>query len=89
MNVLDTPRAKLFGIPNSLFGICLYTYLIVGLFRFPLLVALFLLTIATARSLYLAYSLFFVTKIPCPLCLIAHAINLTLVLMVLKMTISS
>jgi uncharacterized membrane protein len=32
------------------------------------------------RSIYLAYSLLFVTKIPCPLCFAGHTINLLLFL---------
>ena len=86
MNVLGTPRAKLFGYPNSLFGIGLYLYLIFDHFFFPPHVALFLLAVATIRSIYLAYSLIFVTKIPCPLCFTTHLINLCLFLIVLKMT---
>src|SRR3990167_7596433 len=69
MTVLGTPRAKLFGIPNSAFGIGLYTYLIINLLiPFPLMIALVLLILAVGRSIYLAYSLLFVTKIHCPLC---------------------
>ncbi len=89
MNVLGTPRAKLFGYPNSLFGIGLYLYLILDLFFFPLQIALVLLLAATLRSIYLAYSLLFVTQIPCPLCFTTHIINLSLFLMVLKMTFYS
>ncbi len=88
MNVLGTPRAKLFGLPNSLFGVGLYLYLILDLFFFPPEIALFLLLAATVRSIYLAYSLLFVTQIPCPLCFTTHGINLSLFLIVLKMTFS-
>jgi len=85
MTVLDTPRAKIFGIPNSVFGIGLYLYLIVTLAAgFSPLVALVLLTGALARSLFLAYSLLFITKIPCPLCFTGHGINLLLFLIALK-----
>src|SRR3990167_2085411 len=77
MSVLGTPRAKLFGIPNSAFGMALYAYLIINLFiPFPHVVALILLGFSVLRSIYLAYSLIFVTKIPCPLCFTSHAINL-------------
>lgn len=88
MTVLGTPRAKLFGIPNSIFGIALYLYLILDLFFFPPHVALILLGFATLRSIYLAYSLLFVTRIPCPLCFTTHVINLTLFFLVFKMTVS-
>lgn len=88
MNVLGTPRAKLFGIPNSVFGIGLYLFLMLDLFFFPPQIALMLLLTATARSVYLAYSLLFVTKIHCPLCFATHVINLSLFLMVLKTVLS-
>ena len=78
--VLETPRAKLFGIPNSVYGIGLYTYLLLFFLGVPLPWAFgFLATgLATLRSIYLAYSLLFVTRIPCPLCFTSHAINLFL-----------
>jgi len=89
ITVLGTPRAKLFGIPNSAFGICLYCYLIANLFiPFPYVLALVLLLFAVLRSVYLAYSLIFVTKIPCPLCFTSHVINLVLFLIVFKMVLS-
>ena len=85
MTVLGTPRAKLFGVPNSAFGIVLYAYLILNLFfSFPLLLALIVLGLAVVRSVYLAYSLLFVTKIPCPLCFTTHVINLILFLIIFK-----
>ena len=73
--VLDTPRAKIFGVPNSLLGIGFYSYFILDLFWFPDVVGLAFATLAFLRSIYLAYSLIFVTKIPCPLCFTSHAIN--------------
>ena len=86
MTVLGTPRAKLFGIPNSVFGISLYFYLIVELSRYHYLIspwALYFLALALARSLYLAFSLLFITKIPCPLCFTGHIINLLLFMVAL------
>jgi len=78
MNVLGTPRAKIFGIPNSAFGIAIYTYILLDLFWFPGIIGLILLGLALLRSIYLAYSLIYVTKIPCPLCFTSHGINLIL-----------
>ncbi|OGX06692.1 MAG: hypothetical protein A3G87_00980 [Omnitrophica bacterium RIFCSPLOWO2_12_FULL_50_11] len=89
MTVLDTPRAKLFGVPNSAFGIILYAYLIADIFVFPSGIALIFLAFAVVRSLYLAYSLLFVTKIPCLLCFTSHVMNVVLFLIVFKLTISS
>ncbi len=80
LTVLETPRAKIFGIPNSAFGMIVYGYLIVGSLFFPPLLGFLLLALALGRSLYLAYSLLFVTKIPCTLCFFSHAINLILFL---------
>ena len=82
--VLDTPRAKLFGLPNSVFGIAAYTYLIASCFFLPAWPGFLLLALALLRSVYLAYSLIFVTKIPCPLCFTTHGINLILFLIYLK-----
>ena len=89
MMILDTPRAKLFRVPNSVFGIGLYIYLILNLFaHFSSVVALILLALAVIRSIYLAYSLIFVTKVPCPLCFTGHIINIILLLAVFKITVS-
>ena len=89
MMILDTPRAKLFRVPNSVFGIGLYIYLILNLFaHFSSVVALILLALAVIRSIYLAYSLIFVTKVPCSLCFTGHVINIILLLAVFKITIS-
>ncbi|MBI1977528.1 MAG: vitamin K epoxide reductase family protein [Candidatus Omnitrophica bacterium] len=83
--ILDTPRATLFGIPNSAFGIGVYAYLLLNLFvPLPAIIALTLTLLAVLRSLYLTYSLMFVTKISCPLCFTTHAINLVLFLIILK-----
>ena len=85
MTILGTPRAKLFGIPNSAFGVGMYCYLILNLFvPFPWMIAAVLLLLAVLRSIYFAYSLIFVTKIPCPLCFTSHVINLILFIIVSK-----
>ena len=82
LTVLETPRAKLVGIPNSVFGMFMYAYLILeSWFFFPSIIGLILLAAAVLRSIYLAYSLLFVTKIPCPLCFTSHGINLVLFLL--------
>ncbi len=78
--VIETPRAKLFGIPNSVYGIGLYIYLLLFFLGLPLpwFLGFIAAALATLRSIYLAYSLLFVTKIPCPLCFTTHGINLFL-----------
>ena len=51
MMIIDTPRAKLFGIPNSVFGIGLYAYLILSLFvYFPPAIALRAFCASTFRE---------------------------------------
>jgi len=76
--IVRSPRAKLFGIPTATFGLFVYTYLIVDVFLFPPLLGFFLLSAASLRSVYLTYSLLYVTKVSCPLCFTSHAINLSL-----------
>jgi len=89
LSVLETPRAKIFGIPNSALGILIYSYLILdGFLPLPLWIGLILLTAAVGRSLFLAYSLIYVTKIPCPLCFTSHALNLALFLIYLLRCLS-
>ena len=95
--VLGTRFARVFGVPNSLLGIAYYLAVIVllstGWLRYPggvfighlgieigtavLVVAWFTVLLAS----FLAYSLFFIIRIPCPLCLAAHTINLALALL--------
>lgn len=78
--VLETPRAKLFGIPNSVFGIGMYLYLILFFLGAPLPwgIGFALAVLALLRSIYLAHSLLFVMRVPCPLCFTSHGINLIL-----------
>lgn len=78
--VIETPRAKLFGVPNSVYGIGLYVYLLLFFLGVPLswLIGFVATGLAFLRSIYLAYSLLFVTRVPCPLCFTTHAINLIL-----------
>ena len=78
LSVLDTPRAKIFGLPNSLLGIFVYAYAALDVFFFPPYLGALLLGAACLRSVYLAYSLLFITKIPCKLCFASHAVNLAL-----------
>ena len=83
-SVLDTPRAKLFSVPNAVFGIGAYLYAILNIVFFPVWLGFLIFSLALLRSIYLAYSLLFVTKIPCPLCFTTHGINLILFLIYLK-----
>lgn len=84
--VLTTKYARLFGVPNSLLGVVYYLALIVlvsgGWTAGPVASALIAAAwFAVAVGFLLVYSLFFIIRIPCPLCLAGHAINLLLALL--------
>src|SRR6185369_7351545 len=84
--VLTTKYARLFVIPNSLLGVLYYSAVIVLLSAggtaatvgTALIVAAWF---TVAVGFLLVYSLFFIIRIPCPLCLAGHAINLLLALL--------
>ena len=83
--VLTTKYARLFGVPNSLLGILYYGAVIVivgsGWTGAPVGSALIVMAwLAVAVGFLLVYSLFFIIRIPCPLCLAGHTINLLLAL---------
>lgn len=85
LTVLGFPDAKVFGVPNSLLGNLFYLALLVLVALGPDWRLLWGLSAAAAWfaflfSLYLIYALFFRIKIPCPLCLLSHAINTCLAL---------
>ena len=79
--LLETPQARLFGMPNYFLGIFFYIGLIGSavldsLWR-QLHVFLFLGSIMTVPTgLYLSYMLVFRLRIPCVLCLTSHIINI-------------
>ncbi|GAC1388715.1 MAG: hypothetical protein NVSMB31_03240 [Vulcanimicrobiaceae bacterium] len=82
-SVVQQPAARLFfGIPNAVFGVFYYlgaglaVWWIGSLLWIPLLLAA---AGAALVSLYLAYSLLFVTKMPCPFCWTSHAVNWLLI----------
>ncbi len=83
-SVVFTPRARIFGLPNSVLGLAYYTVLLIGvstgaMWASPwhgLFVAAATGTVVLAA--YLAYSLIWVLQVPCRLCFVSHLINLTL-----------
>jgi uncharacterized membrane protein len=83
-SVVQTPRAHLFGIPNSLLGAIYYPLVGVAVWwviRPPGMLALLALAVlAAATSAVLAYSLVFVTRRKCPYCMTSHAVNWALLL---------
>src|SRR5713226_6792507 len=76
--VLGTRYARVFGLPNSLLGVFYYVMVIVllagswasGWIGLGLIV---LAWFTVGLGGFLVYSLFFIIRIPCPLCLAGHA----------------
>jgi uncharacterized membrane protein len=87
-SLLETPQARLFGIPNFDLGILYYTGLL-GTAILPVLwkqlhVILFLGSIVTVvTGLLLSYVLLFRLHIRCTLCFLSHAVNLLIFLFLL------
>jgi uncharacterized membrane protein len=82
-SVVESPRAHLFGVPNSLLGAIYYPAVVLGVWFLQERVAEALLLsavlLAAATSLALAYSLLFVTRRPCPYCWASHIVDWALV----------
>ncbi len=88
-SVVMSPRAKAIGVSNALVGIVYYAALL-GLAPFlkiPLVwgAALAASIFAAAFSVYLAYSLLFVTRLPCIYCWAGHVVNWSLLVMILTL----
>jgi len=89
-SVVMSPRAKVGGVPNSLVGLVYYLAMFIAA---PALgnpvvreAALIAAALASAFSLYLAYSLLFVTKRPCAMCWTGHVINWSLLVLLVVRT---
>ena len=85
-SVVERPAARsLFGIPTAAFGIAYYglqiTALPVGGSRAVRRGILAASARALAQSVYLMYSLLFVTRMPCVYCWTGHALNVLLFLL--------
>lgn len=83
-SVVESSRARAVGgVPNSLLGLGYYAGLAVAVpfLSYPLVwwLAAVAAVAAGALSAYLAYSLLFVTRMPCPYCWTGHAVNWGLV----------
>jgi len=81
--VLSTPYARVLGLPNSLLGILYYVSTLAILFGGWLVGAVGLAVVVlawftVALGAYLVYALLFIIRIPCPLCLTSHVINVVL-----------
>ena len=84
-SVVQSARARLYGVPNAALGAAYYVALAaaVWLVRSPAGAAVVLAAVAFAAvtSLALAYSLLFVTRRPCPYCWTGHAVNWSLAIL--------
>ncbi len=85
-SVVQTPRARLFGgVSNATIGLAYYGAMIAALAFLdrPLVraAAFAAALLAAAVSLFLAYSLLFVTRRPCAFCWSSHVINWLLALL--------
>ena len=84
--VLGTKYARVFGVPNSLLGVFYYLAVIFVVLAGWTTGTIAIATIAVAwftvaLGFFLVYALFVVIRIPCPLCLTGHTINLLLALL--------
>jgi uncharacterized membrane protein len=82
-SVVQTPRARLFGgVPNALIGAFYYPALAIAIWlassRADFTVLLAAASAAAAVSAVLAYSLLFVTRMPCIYCWTSHVVNWSL-----------
>ena len=87
--IVFSPQARVFGVPNSVFGQLFYASLALvagsGGLDEPL-IRLVLLSASGGTvllGLYLTYSLLFVARVNCVLCFTSHAINLVLLAILL------
>ena len=87
--IVFTPRARVFGIPNSILGQLFYATLATvagtGGLDEPLtrLVLFGASGVSVLLGVYLTYSLLFVIRASCALCFTSHGINLLLFLILL------
>lgn len=87
-SVVESPRARaLGGISNAAFGVAYYPLVAAATVGFHVpgvwLVTVLASLSAAAFSVYLAYSLLFVTKRPCPYCWSGHLVNWLLPILLL------
>lgn len=88
--VVQSPYARVFGLPNSLLGIFYYATLIGWIAAGSTLQAVWLgwalvavSVITVLLGFYLIYALRRILRIGCPLCYTAHAINAALLVLLI------
>ncbi|MGQ0733143.1 MAG: vitamin K epoxide reductase family protein [Acidobacteriota bacterium] len=81
-SVIQTPGARVFGVPNSLIGMGYYgATLALAVLGLPTALRLWHLAAAwsaVALGVYLGYRLLRVERMSCPLCWTSHAVNTVL-----------
>ena len=87
-SVVETARAKVVGgVPNAAVGLLYYAAVAASVpflsISIVWIVAFAASLCAAAMSAYLAYSLLFVTKMPCAYCWTAHATNALIAVLLL------
>ena len=92
-SVVQTPRARLFGgVPNAWVGAFYYLALGVAIWlasdRSELLLLFVAALTAAGVSVVLAYSLLFITRMPCFYCWTSHVVNWVLALCVAILIVS-
>jgi uncharacterized membrane protein len=94
-SVVTTPRAKIVRVPNAMIGLVYYglvlllTPFLSPAYPLAIDVALIVAVAAAVSSVYLAYSLLFVTRMPCRYCWTGHIINWSLLVLVIVLSRSS
>ena len=87
--IVFTPRARVFGVPNSVLAQLFYPFIAAGtvegfLFTFPIFHLSLLASLVTVLlGLFLTYSLLFLTRVPCVLCFTSHGINFIIFVLLL------
>ena len=87
--IVFTPRARVFGVPNSVLGQLFYPLITAGtvegfLFTFPIFHLSLLASLVTVLlGLFLTYSLLFLTRVRCILCFTSHAINVVIFILLI------
>jgi uncharacterized membrane protein len=81
VSVVQSPRARLFGgVDNAMIGLAYYPAVAIASFFFTVPIirisTLVAASAATAVSIFLLYSLFFITRMRCTNCVLGNAMNI-------------
>jgi len=84
--IIDTPEARIFGLPNSVLGIGYYLAILGAIALAPIPATARAVLVAGAwgtvgLGVYLTYRLLWGIRVPCVLCFTAHGLNLALALL--------